>query len=241
VTGLRAVLLDAGGTLIHPDHEFILDRLAAAGVTADAAAYAEARRHAQGVVAGILRSDDPGTDTTRVRAWFEALLDHLGCPADRIPAMGDAIRSRHEAGWLWSRCVPGTREVLEGLRNAGLRLAVISNADGRVAEYLDNAGLADCFELIVDSGIEGIEKPDPRIFRIACARMGLAPDEVVYVGDTFEVDVMGARAAGIRAILLADQGRRGVDCIRTITDLPAALGLDLVPVKDGQDDDASAA
>jgi putative hydrolase of the HAD superfamily len=229
----RVVLLDAGGTLIHPDHEFILERLAAAGVTADPGAYAEARRHAQAVVSDILRSHDPGTDTTRIQAWFVALLTHLGCPVDRMPAVGDAIRARHEEGRLWVRPVERTREMLEGLLTAGLRMAVVSNADGRVAEYLDRAGLADCFEFIIDSGIEGIEKPDPRIFEIACHRLGVTPDQVVYVGDTYEVDVLGARAAGIRAILVADEPRDGVACIRSILDLPAAL--DLVPAAERAD------
>lgn len=236
---LRAVLLDAGGTLIHPDHEFILDRLAAAGVTADEVAYGEARRHAQTVVGDILRSDDAGTDATRARAWFVALLTRLGCPADRMPAIGDAIRQRHEEGRLWVRPVEGTREMLEGLRAAGLRLAVVSNADGRVADYLESAGLADCFDLILDSAVIGIEKPDPRIFEIACQRLGLAPEEVVYVGDTYEVDVLGARAAGIRAILLVDEPRDGVACIRAITELPDALDI-RAGVDSADDDDAAA-
>lgn len=220
---LEAVLLDAGGTLIHPDHEFILERLAAAGVTADEAAYAEARRHAQTVVGDILRSDDPGTDETRARAWFAALLSQLACPADRIRAVADAIRQRHDEGRLWVRPVEGTREMLDALKDAGLRLGVISNADGRVAEYLATAGLADCFEIVVDSAIEGVEKPDPRIFQIACERMGVPPEAAVYVGDTYEVDVLGARAAGIRAILLVDEPWDGVACIRAITELPDVL------------------
>jgi putative hydrolase of the HAD superfamily len=230
----QAVLLDAGGTLIHPDHEFILERLAAAGIAADADAYVAARQHAQAVVGDILRSADPGTDETRIRAWFIALLSHLGCPFHRMPAIGEAIRQRHEEGRLWVRPVDGTREMLEGLLEAGVRLGVISNADGRVAEFLKTAGLADCFEIIVDSAIVGIEKPDPRIFRIACEAMGVTPEDVVYVGDTYEVDVLGARAAGIRAILLVDEPRDGVPCIRDITELPAALGL--VPAADPADD-----
>jgi len=236
---LEAVLLDAGGTLIHPDHGFILERLAAAGVTADPDGYAAARRHAQAAVGDILRSDDPGTDETRARAWFVALLTHLGCPADRMESIGDAIRQRHWEGRLWVRPVAGTREMLEALKGSGLRLGVISNADGRVAEYLATAGLADCFEFIIDSAIEGIEKPDPRIFQIACDRMGVGPEAVVYVGDTYEVDVLGARAAGIRAILLVDEPRKGVRCIRAITELPAAL--DSGARADSADDDAAAA
>ncbi len=232
MTQLKAVLLDAGNTLIHVDHEFILERLAAEGVSADEEDYAVARRYAHAAVARILGSDDPGTDETRIRAWFIALVARLGLPLHRVPAVGDDIRKRHEEGLLWVRAEPGTRELLEGLRAAGLRLAVVSNADGRVDRYLETAGLADCFEFVLDSGVVGIEKPDPRIFQLACERLGMSPDEVVYVGDSYEVDVVGARAAGIEAILLVDEPRDGVACISAITELPNALGLTAVSDSD---------
>jgi putative hydrolase of the HAD superfamily len=232
---LRAVLLDAGGTLIHPDREFILERVAAHGPAVDREAYETAKRHAQAVVGDLLRSDEPGNDATRARAWFTALLTRLGLPADRMQAVGEDIRARHLEGRLWVRAEPGTLRMLDGLRDAGLRLGVVSNADGRVADYLEAAGLGDCFDLILDSTIEGIEKPDPRIFERACERLGVAPAETIYVGDTYEVDILGARAAGIRGILLADPARDGVACIRAITDLPDALGL--VPAAEAGDGD----
>jgi putative hydrolase of the HAD superfamily len=230
---LRAVLLDAGGTLIHPDHVFLLDRLAEEGVHADADDYHAARRKADAVVGDILRSDDPGNDNTRIRAWFTTLLLTLGLPASRLEAVAADIRQRHEEANLWVRPVPGTREMLQGLQAAGLRLAVISNADGQVAEYLENAGLADLFEFILDSGLEGVEKPDPRIFETALDRLDLAPDETVYVGDTWPVDVVGARRAGIPPIYLEDEDRPipedadGVIRITSILELPEALGVGL--------------
>lgn len=231
---LRAVLLDAGGTLIHPDHEFILDRLAAEGVRADAGAYAEASRHAATAVGDLLRSDDPGTDAARARTFFGTLLTRLGLPADRMEAVGSDIRRRHEEGRLWVRTDPGTRAMLQGLLDAGLRLAVISNADGRVAAYLEAAGLRDLFEFVLDSALVGIEKPDPRIFELACARMGLRPEECVYVGDTFEVDVIGARKAGIDVVLLAEESRGDVPCIARLGELPTALGLASEPSRAGR-------
>lgn len=230
---LRAVLLDAGGTLIHPDRSFILERLSAEGVAADADAYEEARRAATKAVGDILRSDDPGTDRTRIRTFFATLLTGLGLPSDRLEAMADAIRARHGEDRLWIHTRPGTRETLEGLRDAGYRLAVISNADGRVSRYLEAAGLADLFEFVLDSGRVGMEKPDPRIFHLACARMGFHPEECVYVGDTYEVDIRGARQAGLEAVLLVDEPRDGVVCIAGIDELPAALGLLRPPTADG--------
>jgi HAD superfamily hydrolase (TIGR01509 family) len=228
---LRAVLLDAGGTLIHPDHEWILERLAAEGVEATVADYDAARRRADAVVADILRSDDPGDDQTRIRTWFATILLSMGLPQDRLGAVARDIRARHEQSALWVRPVPGTRAMLEALRTAGLRLAVISNADGRVADYLARAGLADLFEFILDSALEGVEKPDPEIFQRALDRMGLGPHEVVYVGDTWAVDVIGARRAGIEPVYLGEDtaGRSSaydsVTRLDGILDLPGALGL----------------
>ena len=226
---LRAVLLDAGGTLIHPDRGFLLDQLAEEGVDAEPDEYESARHAADAAVGDILRSDDPGNDETRIRTWFATLLLSLGLPESRLEAVAGEIRRRHAQGRLWVWPVPGTRTMLEGLRDAGLRLAVISNADGHVTTYLENAGLADLFELILDSGLEGVEKPDPEIFRRALDRMGLAPGEAVYVGDTWHVDVTGAHRAGIPAIYLADDGRPapeepdGVPRITSILELPTAL------------------
>jgi len=229
---LRAVLLDAGGTLIHPDQEWILGRLAGEGVDATSADYERARREADAAVGDILRSDDPGTDETRIRTWFTTLLLALGLPEDRLAAVAEDIRERHARAALWVRPVPGTRAMLESLRAAGLRLAVISNADGRVADYLATAGLADLFELILDSALEGVEKPDPEIFERALDRMEVRAGEAVYVGDTWPVDVEGARRAGIEPIYLADDARaipeRVDDVVRigSILELPRALGLE---------------
>jgi HAD superfamily hydrolase (TIGR01509 family) len=223
---IRAVLLDAGGTLIHPDHEFLLDLLAKEGVTADESAYGAARRYADAVIGEILRSDDPGTDDDRIRAWFATLFMELGLPAHRLEAVGQAVAERHAQSLLWVRPVPGTREMLHGLRDMGLRLAVVSNADGRVDQYLSAAGLDQAFEFVLDSGILGIEKPDPRIFELALERLGVAADETVYVGDTWEIDIEGARAAGIRPVYVADEPRDGVTWIPDILDLPAALGIE---------------
>ena len=87
-----------------------------------------------------------------------------------------------------------------------MRRAVVSNSDGRAEEGLAAAGLLEWFELVIDSQLVGFEKPDPRIFHAALERMGLAPAEALYVGDIYEVDVVGARGAGLDVILLDPLG-----------------------------------
>lgn len=78
----------------------------------------------------------------------------------------------------------------------------MSNSDGTVASLLDRAGLAARLACIVDLGVVGIEKPDPRIFALAAARLAVEPEACVYVGDFLSLDVEGARGAGMEGVLL---------------------------------------
>ncbi|GAB4335423.1 MAG: YjjG family noncanonical pyrimidine nucleotidase [Candidatus Abyssubacteria bacterium] len=91
----------------------------------------------------------------------------------------------------------GALETLEGLSERGVRLAIISNNDGRCHEKCEELGIARFFETIVDSSREAVRKPSPRIFEIALERMRIAPEQVVHVGDMYGSDVLGARDAGI--------------------------------------------
>jgi putative hydrolase of the HAD superfamily len=89
------------------------------------------------------------------------------------------------------------------MKRRGLSVAVISNTeDGRVREALAAAGLAERFDVIVDSHLVGYSKPDPAIFRHALELLKVEPDEAVFVGDSYAHDALAARAAGMRAVLL---------------------------------------
>ena len=100
----------------------------------------------------------------------------------------------------WDQILPGTREALDRIRR-DYRMAVISNADGRIAAVLDRCGIIDCFACITDSGVVGHEKPHPAIFNAALAKMKADPAESLYVGDVYSVDYVGARQAGMQAVL----------------------------------------
>jgi putative hydrolase of the HAD superfamily len=96
-----------------------------------------------------------------------------------------------------------------------LRTAVVSNADGRVEALLSTAGLRPHLEFVLDSHYEGVEKPDPEIFRRALARLGVPGERALYVGDIYAIDVVGARAAGLAPVLIDSVGAYGeVDCPR---------------------------
>ena len=100
----------------------------------------------------------------------------------------------------WDQILPGTREALDRIRRK-FRIAVISNADGRIEQVLSRCGIADCFESITDSGIVGIEKPRQEIFVAALKAMKASAEESLYVGDVYSVDYVGARNAGMQAVL----------------------------------------
>jgi HAD superfamily hydrolase (TIGR01509 family) len=155
------------------------------------------------------------TDRERARVYLEALFTGAGVPADRMEEVARTLRRLHEEWHLWCRTAPGTAEALDRLRAAGLRLGVVSNSDGRVEEALTAAGIRDRFDLVLDSALVGVEKPDPAIFRAALTALGVAPGEALYVGDLYDVDVVGARAAGIDAVLLVpDAAAPGPECRR---------------------------
>jgi putative hydrolase of the HAD superfamily len=140
------------------------------------------------------------------------LID-AGCRAHGV-GLGDALleaERRMMDGLRAKRSlVEGAAEMVAGLRERGFRLAAISNAAWRTEFILDDLthlGLIDAFEFVLVSCEEGLWKPDPRIFRRALDRMGLRPDQAVYVGDYLRYDVAGAHAAGMRGIWLNTWGR----------------------------------
>jgi putative hydrolase of the HAD superfamily len=105
----------------------------------------------------------------------------------------------------WDQILPGTRAALDRIA-ARFRIAVISNADGKIEEILSRCGIADCFESITDSGIVGREKPHPEIFEAALKTMNAGAGESLYVGDVYSVDYVGASNAGMPAVLFDAAG-----------------------------------
>ena len=108
----------------------------------------------------------------------------------------------HNNNNLWQRIIPGTKKALAAIQSLGITMAVVSNADGRVADILDKAGLAKYFALIIDSHIVGVEKPDPEIFNIALKKLELKSEETLYLGDFYSIDVVGSRKAGLTPVLM---------------------------------------
>ncbi len=108
-----------------------------------------------------------------------------------------------------------------------MSLTVVSNANGTLCAHMERLGLARLVDCVLDSYDLGVEKPDPRLFEIALERSRADRDTTIHVGDLYEVDVLGARAAGIRGVLLDEAGLyEDVDCpkVRSLSDLVDAIG-----------------
>lgn len=229
---MTAVLFDAGGVLLRLDYAAIAARAGEHGVPIDPGALAHAEASARRAIdARAARHGGavPGTDATRVPDYFDDLLAAAGVPEGPRAKLVPRLRADHRADNLWRVPLDGARETLATLRGAGLRTGVVSNADGRITSLLAQAGLAASFDVILDSHLEGVEKPDPEIFRRALARLGVGAAQTVFVGDIWSIDVEGSRAAGLRPILMDATGgyadRRDCERIARLAELCERLGL----------------
>jgi HAD superfamily hydrolase (TIGR01549 family) len=177
----------------------------AAEVPFDPHAFARAEAAAVAVVRRFILEQPESRDAERLPVYLDALLRDLGLADEgqRRLAAG-RVAAEHGRANLWSRRADDAAEILETLRGRGYRMAVVSNADGRVRGLLEATGLTALLEFVVDSAEVGVEKPDPRIFHAATDRLGLAPAACAYVGDIYEVDVVGAARAGLTGILVGD-------------------------------------
>ena len=197
---IEAILFDAGGTLIHVDGERFC---AAARLPYLPDAFLKAEAEATGVARAWILRHPGSTDAERFPLFLDRFLEALGVGnREEREAAARRIAQEHRRANLWTGEVPGARQTLAALEERGYRLGVVSNADGRVQKLLDDAGLSAHLEIVLDSAHLGVEKPDPRIFLAAAERLGLPVSSCAYVGDLYEIDIVGARAAGLRAILI---------------------------------------
>jgi FMN phosphatase YigB (HAD superfamily) len=157
------------------------------------------------------------------RIYFVTILESSGVPAALVDAVLVRVLERQAGPGMWTRPAEGARGCLDALALLGLRLACVSNSDGRAAEHLAACGMRDGLEFVVDSGIEGVEKPDPGIFQVALNRLGVPGRRALYVGDLRIVDGLGARGAGMHFVLLdpyGDYAEPGEVAIDSVARLP---------------------
>ena len=223
---LDTVFLDAGGILVFPNWTRISEALARHDVNVSPRALARAEHPAK---RRLDVGDTIGATTDASRAWlyFDLVLTEAGVPLSGATraALAD-LNDYHRQFNLWELVPPTVVPALEALRAMGLRLTVVSNANGTLRAHLERLQLARWFDCVLDSCEIGVEKPDPRLFEIALERSGARPESTIHVGDLYHVDVVGARAAGLRAVLVDEAGLYAdADCrrLQSLTELVEAI------------------
>jgi putative hydrolase of the HAD superfamily len=191
---LRALLLDAGNTVVYLDHAAVAEVV---GLSVEAVAHAEAP--AKRSYEACLRGGGSHEDGWSL--YMREVLVHAGASGD-VDAHVRSVRAAHDVFNLWRRVPDGLVDALRGLRAEGWRVGVVSNSEGRLMELFERLAIDALFEVVVDSALVGMCKPDPRIFHLATEALEVAPHEAIYVGDIPAVDVDGALAAGLSAALV---------------------------------------
>jgi FMN phosphatase YigB (HAD superfamily) len=201
---LEAVLLDVGGVFLIPLHDRILGAFARAGAPTRAELLDHA--HYAGALAFHVREENWADSW---RTYLDAYITHCGVPDDVRADVHEHLDSEFSDAALWFREIPGAREGLHALAATGTRLGIVSNADGFIGQRLAELellqvgpGIGVEVECIIDSGAVGVMKPDPRIFHLALDAMSIEATNAWYVGDMPAIDVVGARAAGLRPFVM---------------------------------------
>jgi len=224
---IDVVFLDAGGVLVSPDEALIVRRFAEAGFEVDPALLFAAHYH------GVLAIDRARAEPEVFTDYHLAYGHHLGLGRDRLDEVAAVLQAIWTEPHLWAHPLPDVAEGLAAIAATGTPIVIVSNADGTVADVLGRTGLLQvgpgpgvAVHAIVDSGAVGVAKPDPRIFHLALEAVGTTADRAIHVGDAYQYDVRGARAAGVRPLLVDPLGiRDDVDCerVRSLLDVAALL------------------
>jgi HAD superfamily hydrolase (TIGR01549 family) len=216
------IFFDAGGTLVFPNFTLISEKLSARGRRVPPEELERGEQRARFLLDDpeLIRTSD---DNSRWMLYFETIFRFCGVTDPPVlRAVLEELQAIHRESNLWEIVPPDVAPALEALRPR-FRLSVISNANGTVREKLRRVGLLGYFETVLDSHEEGVEKPDPRIFRKALERTGARADQSLYIGDMYHIDVAGARAAGMEVMLLDPADLHRDKPVRRIAGLSALL------------------
>jgi putative hydrolase of the HAD superfamily len=223
----RAVFFDVDFTLIFPGPRFqgagYWDFCAEHGIAVDADAFAQA----VAASSRFLDVDDNVYDPDVFVRYTRSIIEHMGGCGDDLDTVARRIFDE------WAHChhfelYDDVPDVLRGLREAGLTIGLISNTGRCLSSFQRHFDLEGLFNVAVSSSDHGYMKPHPSIFEEALRQAGVAASDAVMVGDSLPHDIEGARALGMRAVLVS-RGRPAFDAppdvpvIRTLRELPALL------------------
>lgn len=207
---VRAVILDAGGVILHPNLDWIALRSAEQDVRVDRQTLFEAyyRTVYELDMDPSMAQRGPAFTDLQIRIWFLGrMLRHAGAPAEQVETVGRSIAEQALASFpresdIYHWAMPGTRAKLRRITEAGFVLGCASNNDDALDDQLTSVGVRQLFDTLKDSGREGVAKPDPELLLRAARDLEVTPELCVYIGDVDRVDGRAARAAGMAFALL---------------------------------------
>ena len=233
--GIRAVCFDLDGTLRYSRPTFaeaFFDIATSLGVSYSPGSRRHASRwlHYYWAKSEELVSDRElyaGQDEAFWRNHARLLLEVLDCAPQQAIELAPVASQRMADEFKPEDCVfPDVPQALQELKSAGFSLAVLSNRSKPYVDQLENLSLASYFDFAMHAGEVGGWKPDVFIFERAAERMGIRPEQSLYVGDNYYADVVGASRAGMKPVLVDPEGLfPEADCpiIRKIGDLPELI------------------
>jgi len=229
---IRGVFFDAGNTILFPDYEIYRRIVAELGGDASREDVVAAEAHARAAFdEAVSRSPDRNVHGFWP-VFYEPFYRHLGLSGNAVEmAIGNTRAFNDMDPGIWKVPVEGFNEVMDEIDRRGIVTGIISNSDGRLDRRMRKIGIRDRFSFLVDSWDIGVSKPDARIFEAALELAQLPPGEIIYVGDYYEVDVVGARGVGMHPVLFDPYGaydaadcaimRRFADVLVVVDDLSA--------------------
>ena len=223
---IRAVLFDAGYTLLFPQIEVVIADLKEHGHAATPEDFYAAERLAKQKLDEWLWPMIRGGSVPEqidYFYWTEYLREftrRLGVPEEGRGELTRLLVADFQNIQLWSRVMPDTPAFLGWMLAQGYLLGVVSNSIGTLEGQLVSLGLARYFKAILDSAIVGIQKPHTGIFTLALQRLGVKNSEAVFVGDTYATDIGGAQLAGITGVLIDTVGAYPDAACARISSLP---------------------
>jgi HAD superfamily hydrolase (TIGR01509 family) len=224
----EVVFLDAGGVLLYPDWERVSRILAEHGIKATSVQLADAEFIAKRRMdeAGFHHTTGDITEPDGYLGWVVKAA-HVDYDHEALHLAAGEFEATHTRDNLWSDMPDEVPGALRRMRNAGYRLAVLSNTESNLRDRISAVGIDPFFETLIISAEVGSEKPDPGIFLEALRRMQVAPERAVHVGDFYSIDVVGARGARIAPVMLDARGLspdRDVTRVASLAELTDLLG-----------------
>lgn len=199
-------LIDAGGTLVFPNQTYLKKIVRTLGMyLTDDQLYREYYQSIyefdQHVLGNTIHHNNPWPE-----GYVYALLRRMGVTEPEACRMEVIVSKQCLRRSLWTFTFPWIIRTLKKLKQDGYRMSVLSNSDGRTEEIFCDLGLSHYFEFIFDSHRLKVEKPDPKIFMKVMEQLELSPKEMLFIGDIYTVDVLGANQANIGSIHLDPLG-----------------------------------